>query len=311
MEVKEISSNEYLSVFTQHNHLYNTVQYNVLNEKKCEKIVYLLFFDNKVKLGLIAGIKDGVLTSPFSAPFGGFSSSSNFIRIEKFHEAIQLLDEYARQNGIKGVKFILPPYFYDDDFLYKTIYSLTVNGYTTIKDINYHFKTSEFNAYQENIIDKRSKEFLKKATKAELTFRRVDSEHEKHMAYKIVKDNRARKDRPMYVSYEHIIEVNKIIPIDFFLVFNQDTPIASAIVYHVSKKVLHVVFWGDVPDFNDLRPMYFVAFKLFEFYHNKGCEIIDLTTGSVDGIPNFGLCHFKENIGCTTGLKYTMHKTIL
>lgn len=312
MELKEISGKEYQSIFTQHDHLYNTVQYNALNEHKCEKSVYLLFFENKVKLGLIVGLKDGVLSSPFSAPFGGFSANKNSVRIEVIHEAIQLLDNYAKQNGISTVKFILPPYFYNEDLLAKTYYSLHINGYTAIKDINYHLNTSDFPIYTETKIGKRTKEFIGKAISHGLIFKQITNDYDKRTAFNIIKDNRDRKDRPMYIDYNYILEVSKIIPIDFFLILDQNIPIASAIAYHISKHVLQIVFWGNVHNHDtQIRPMYFLAFKLFEFYHTQQFTTIDLTTGSVNGVPNFGLCHFKENIGCTTGLKFTMQKSIL
>ncbi|HEY6913853.1 MAG TPA: hypothetical protein VI413_04185, partial [Paludibacter sp.] len=299
-------------IFTQHDHLYNTVQYNVLNEHKCEKILYLLFCEAKAKLGLIAGLKDGVLTSPFSAPFGGFSSNKNSVRVEVLYEAIQLLDNYAKQNGISAVKFILSPYFYNEDLWAKTHYSLNINGYTAIKDINYHLNSSDFPIYKENKISKRTKEYIDKAISHGLIFKQVTNDHDKRTAFKIIKDNRDRKDRPMYIDYNYILEVSKIIPIDFFLILDQNIPIASAIAYHISKHVLQIVFWGNVCDHDtQIRPMYFLAFKLFEFYHTQQFKTIDLTTGSVNGVPNFGLCHFKENIGCTAGLKLIMQKSFL
>lgn len=161
MEVNEILSSEYRSIFNQHYHIYNSVPFNVLNEYKCEKVIYLLFSENKVKLGLIAGLKDGILTSPFSAPFGGFSSNRNTIRIENINDAIQLLDDHAKQNQINAIRFILPPYFYNEDILAKTYYSLTFNGYTTIKDINYHFLTSDFTVYKDCKIEKKIKRIFK------------------------------------------------------------------------------------------------------------------------------------------------------
>ncbi len=311
MEVKEISSSRYQSIFKQYDHVYNTVKFNSLNERKCEKIVYLLFTENKVSLGLIAGLRDGVLTSPFSAPFSGFSTNGNTIRIERINDAIKLLDEYSKQNDIYAIKFILPPYFYNEDILSKTYYSLTINGYTTIKDINYHFLTSDFTVYKDSKIKKRSREYLDKAESLELSFKQVFSDTEKKIVYNIIKENRECKDRPIHLTYEQLIDTERIVTVDFFLIYYQDRPIASSVAYHVSEHVVQIVFWGNVSEYTLYRPMYFVAYKLFEFYSNIGFKVIDVTTGSVNGIPNFGLCHFKENIGCSAGIKYTMQKTIL
>ncbi len=74
MKIEEISGDEYHDIFKRHDHIYNSVAFNILNEYKCEKVAYLLFHENKSKLGLIAGITNKEIASPFSAPFGGFST---------------------------------------------------------------------------------------------------------------------------------------------------------------------------------------------------------------------------------------------
>lgn len=311
MKIEEISDNEYLSLFDPYCHPYNSVQYNSLYKHKCEKIIYLLFHENRTKLGLIAGVKEGALSSPFSAPFGGFTSNKDQTKLNELNEAVQLLENYSKQNLVNSIKFILPTSIYDENFLSKTHYSLTLNGYTPLTDINYHFQTSYFTGYKEERIVKKVRQNLNKAIDFGLIFNQVFSDSEKSIAYDIIKSNKDSKGRPTCLSFDDIIEVSNIIPIDFFLVFTKDHPIASAIVYRVSKNIVHVIYWGDLSESNLYRPMNFLSYKIFEFYSNQGIEIIDLATASLEGIPNFGLCNFKENIGCTATLKYTMSKSIL
>ena len=43
-----------------------------LNRRKAEKVLRLVEEGNKAAIGLVAGVKNGMLHSPFSAPFGGF-----------------------------------------------------------------------------------------------------------------------------------------------------------------------------------------------------------------------------------------------
>ncbi len=311
MNVEEILSDEYHDIFKQHYHIYNSVPFNTLNEYKCDKVAYLLFHENKTKLGLIGGIKNGEISSPFSAPFGGFSANNDTIKFSEVNEAIQLLEVYSRQNNLKKIRFTLPPYFYNEDFFSKTFYSLVLNEYITTTDINFHFCTSDFANYKECKIEKKPRQNLNKALNIGLEFKQVFSDSEKLIVYNIIRDNKERKGRPTYVNFPHLLDVCKITTIDFFLVLYHGKPVASAIVYHVTEDIAQIVYWGDICEYSVCRSMNYLAFKVFEFYYKQKVKIIDLATSSLKGTPNLGLCNFKENIGCSAGLKYTMQKNIL
>ena len=74
MEILELSPKEYGQVFDRPYHVFNGAAFSELNRHKCAGLHYLVFKDSKIRLGLVLGERDGVLCSPFSAPFGGFSS---------------------------------------------------------------------------------------------------------------------------------------------------------------------------------------------------------------------------------------------
>ena len=46
-------------------------------------------------------------------------------------------------------------------------------------------------------------------------------------------------------------------------------------------------------------------------YKEKGISLIDIGTSTVDGVPNFGLCDFKESIGCNCSPKINFVKEIV
>ena len=51
--------------------------------------------------------------------------------------------------------------------------------------------------------------------------------------------------------------------------------------------------------------MNYLAFSLFSYYFDKGLRILDIGPSTENGTPNYGLCEFKENIGCSVTLKYS------
>ena len=311
MKVEEISNKEYSSIFNNTYSTFLSVPFNELNKLKCEQLVYLLFHEGKVKLGTIAGIKEGTFCSPFSAPYGGFSTYSDKVNLKYIDEALKLLDKYAESNKINQIQFILPPNFYNERFLPKLFYSLIQNAYLVkYTDMNYHMNTADFKQYQTGLVDKRTIEKLKKAFAVGLSFKQVFNDDERCIAYNIVKDNRKAKGRPIYLTFNDLLETVKLIEADFFLVYQEEVPIASAVVYHVAAKIVQAIFWADVAEYSLSRPMNFLVYKLFEFYANQGTNIIDLGISTENGLPNYGLCDFKENTGSIASLKYTLTKYI-
>ncbi|GHT22569.1 hypothetical protein AGMMS4957_12930 [Bacteroidia bacterium] len=57
-----------------------------------------------------------------------------------------------------------------------------------------------------------------------------------------------------------------------------------------------------------MKTMNFLSYKVFEYYKGAGINIVDIGTSTEEGIPNFGLCEFKESIRCFVDLKYTFRK---
>ena len=79
MEILEVSPGEYAEVIDAPYHVFASA------------VFYLLFRDDKYRLGLIGGRRNNIFLSPFSAPFNGFSFISPRIRLEYFEAALRSL----------------------------------------------------------------------------------------------------------------------------------------------------------------------------------------------------------------------------
>ena len=66
-----------------------------LNKDKVDRIVRLIGESSKVALGLVAGIKNLCIKSPFSAPFGGFHYRNDHLYISVIDDFILQLKEYC------------------------------------------------------------------------------------------------------------------------------------------------------------------------------------------------------------------------
>lgn len=305
LKIQRITAKEYAQFFPNPPHVFNSVAFNELNKDKCIELHYLVFKDSKLRFGIILGEKEDCLRSPFSAPFGGLSSNKNE-RIEYYEQVVSLLGEYAKHLG-KDVFVSLPPSLYFPTDNAKQISAFFRTGADLrYMDLNYQFEVKRFKNY-ESFIDSKSKNKLHNALKSNFQFVQLDSMNKEDVAraYSVIKRNREERGFPLRMSLEAVLHTIEIIPADFFVCTLDNIDMAAAQVFHVSEDTCQVIYWGDIPEYAKLRVMNFFTYKVFEYYYNKGIKNLDIGPSTEEGIPNYGLCEFKENIGCTVSSKYT------
>lgn len=311
MEILEVTSKEYSSVIQHPYVVFNSVGFNELNSAKCEDVKYLLFKQNKFKLGIVGGVRGNCFLSPFSAPFGGFATITDDVDFEFLNSAIIELEKYLASKGINEIKIVLPPVIYNDNFISKQVNTFFRHNYSIKNiDINYHFDLDFFNHnYLANIKHNARKNF-NVSLKHDLMFIKCNLHELKVEAYDIIKLNREERGFPLRMTKDQVFETAKIIPADFFLIKHQNFNIAAAIVFEVAERIKQVIYWGDNPKYSHLKPMNFLSYKLFEYYSQNKCNIVDIGPSTEDSIPNYGLCSFKESIGCLLSQKITFTKKI-
>lgn len=308
MQVDSIASATYSDIFRDAIFPYKSVDFNLLNSKKCDKLEFLFFHEEKIKIGVIGGVIGTRFLVPFSAPFSLLSHSNGRIRSEFLIRAISVLDEHLSNSGITDVTFTLPPFFYDESLISKTVFSMYQNGYEIRIDDNHYFNTKDYSKYESETIGRGVRYNLKVGSKAGLTIKKATDVHEKMSAYEIIKQNKESKNRPLKLKFEQLIEMERFLPIDYFLVYLNGQPVSSSIVYIYAGGVVHIIYWGDLPAHSCFYPMNFMAMNIFKYYKERGYSIIDLGNASENTVPNFGLSNFKETIGCTTTIKCTCVK---
>lgn len=304
MQIIELSPSEYKKVVTNPFSKFDTVEFNELNKHKVDEVKYLVFNDGKNRFGLIAGIKNGEFKIPFSAPYSCFTPISQDNKVICYTESCSAMVEYAKKNNLKKIRITLPPIVYMEDHIQKLYNGLYISGFA-IKgcDLNFHYNLENFSENYEMNIDQKARQKLRAAIKNNLSFEKTD---DIETVYKIIKENRESKNYPLWMTIENIKDTQKIIKVDFFLVYDENRrPVASAIVYYVTVDKLQVIYWGNANDSDNLKPMNFLSFKIFEYYFNNKMKFFDTGPATEFSIPNFGLCDFKQSIGCNISLKVT------
>jgi hypothetical protein len=299
----ETDSKTYYKYFPVNPHQYISEPFIELNKGKAERIVRLIDIIDTGKIGLIAGIRNGLLKSPFSAPFGGFHFRNENIYISELDNFIASLKAYVIFQKLKGIELILPPDLYHLTFNTKTVNSLIRNGFQPqTPDITCWVNLQLFHGV---FTQKSSNKFYRQAVRNGLSFEITYDEGDETEIYNLICQNRARFGRPIYMTFKDLKDTNNIWPVDFFKVCTIDrTIVASAIFYRSHPEICYGVFWGDNEVGRQYRAMDYLVFNLFSYYKNLQFKYMDLGTSTEAGRPNVGLLRFKENHESISSLRF-------
>ncbi|MEY4273270.1 MAG: hypothetical protein RL638_218 [Bacteroidota bacterium] len=299
MEIEELEPEIYSSIFQEVSHKFNSVKFNLLNINKCERLYFLIFKDSKYRLGIILGVKENYLISPFSATYGGFEAVKNEIKLSQIDDALILIKKWIISKKYIGLRVIQAPCFYNPLLHAKLSNCFFRSGFKILNsELNYHFELSNFNEKYSEFIWPNARKNLNKSFTFSLVFEKIDS-NQGQLAYDIIAQNRKERGFPLRMSFCQLYDTQNIIPIDYFLVKSENQLVAAAIVYRLSEKISRVVYWGDLPEYSHFKTMNFLAFNIFKYYKGEGYDFIDIGHSTVDSVPNHGLCEFKEGIGCS------------
>ena len=309
MELIEVSNDEYAKIVQNPFTRFQAASFYAINAHKVDDVFYLIFRDGKDRFALAVGIEGCEIRLPFSASFECFSELAQPNKIRYYNDAIEALVDWAKCKGIKKISWALPPDYYDISHISKLSNALFCNGFSlAVQDVNFEYYLSDFDDNYLNRIAYNAKKSLNKSFAAGLSFEKTD---DTISVYEVIKQNREEKGYPLRMSYQNVVDTAQIIPSDFFIVKNKALfPIASALVHHINDDILRVVYWGNLQESNSLCPMNFISYNIFKYYSATQFKIVDIGPSTENSIPNFGLCDFKESIGCKCSLKNTFVKLL-
>lgn len=298
MTVSSVTADEYYSIFTTGLHAYNSRRFTEFNAGKCDDIKFLVFsIDSKPRLGLVAGVRQGQLLSPFSAPFGGFDVKRP-MRVDAVIEAIEALKAYLTTSD-ETLALSMPPMFYQPQIIPQVVAAMVNDpAVKTVVEYNYHFDCHSFTDYY-SYLSRAARKNLNNALRHDWRFDLISADDADGVAraYEVIRLNREQHGYPLRMTLEAVRQTVKIIPAEFFVLSLGGHDVAAAQVFYPADRIAQVIYWGDVEGYSDKRPMNMLAYRLFGHLTEKA-DIVDVGPSSTDGIPSPGLCEFKESVGC-------------
>lgn len=294
MHVREISADEYHELLP-HAWCFVTAPFAELNKARCERCVYLLFEENKPRFGLILGIRGDAAMSPFSAPYGGLYPFDRNVSMEKIECAVDAFEVYIEQQGLKTIRWTLPPNRYAESFLGKLHHVLLRKSWElTSYDLDYVVDLAGFKKQDSwETLGKEMRKNLKSARNQSFQFYPTD---DLDLVYDLILRNRTAHGYELSMTLEQIKQTAQVLRVEAFVLEWNQVPVASALFYRVLDTLPMLIFWGDLPEAHRTSMTYF-AYRIFCRYAADDCAWLDLGTAMLNGAPNYGLCAFKSAIG--------------
>lgn len=299
----EVSKDYYRTYFTTDPSLYISEAFIGLVAHKADKI-FRLMDDTDKSMGLILGLKDNMLISPFSAPFGGFHYSHEHISYDVVFNFIAALKDFLAQQGLKGITVTLPPDIYQLNMNAKLSNAFISLGFTLeTPNITNHVNLLDFDG---TWVKSSIGQNCRKAIRNQLSFHVADDEKSRQDVYDIIYMNRVQQNRKIYMTLDDILKVSEVIPVDFILIKGEEGErMGAGIFYRGNEKIVQAIFLGDLMDKRNLGVMDLLFMKVYERYKAMNFQYIDLGISSLDGTANAGLIRFKEIHNCVSTLRHT------
>lgn len=293
-----VSADEYAGIFTKPLTVFGSYAFLELNSRKVEQVRYLIGTDMKKRpvMGIVVGLRDGVWQSPFSAPMAALDWDHE-PSVGTVIDFFSLLKSTLTPTPLRVT---LPPSFISPSVLTKTTCVISNLSADTSVALNYHYPLAQFPEFEKYLKSNARKNFHRAQGEC-LIFNQVQISR----AYEVIKANRESKGYYLAMSCEDVTTTAGAVHIDAFVLSSGGVDVAAAIVYRIAPGVAHVVYWGDIPGYESMRPMNILPYHVFKYYHEAGFSVVNIGTSSIDGMPNRGLCDFKESLGCVPSLVIT------
>lgn len=311
--IRRISAEEYEKTVPDRRVFFNEPRFTELNKNKADEVYYLIFMREKsARFGLIAGRVGDEMRTPFSAPYSYPIAILNESKQEAIDAALEIFEEYCVGIGVKSIRFIFPPLFYDEHFLSGWVSAFYRADYMAKNiDINYSLDIQAFDKENyEELLSAKARKHLRKAIKSGIEIIRCETLNDMQAAYDVVKQNHTAKNRPTHLSFEQLMDTVSLVNHEFFLAKIDGKPVAAMIYYQITEKIVQCIYSGYLLEYSNSGVMNYLTWYAMKFLSEKGFQKIDRATATEDSIPNYGLCDFKESMGFRRSLKYTFRKEL-
>lgn len=274
--------------------------------------VYFSIFQEGELIGLMhyTEVAPGIFRSPHRGTFGSINFKPD-LDWQALHLAVKMLTERMKELGAKKIEVVSAPFAHDLAQMSALFNAYLQEGFSvTNHEINHCLPVDETPLVEKMM--RNNKKRLNKCIREGFEFRQVFEKSEFETVYATIQQNRESKGYKVSMTLEQILKMNETFPegVFFFNSSRDGSSAASAICMRINAKVLYVFYWGDRPGFEQYSPVAHLADGIYSFAQAGKYTLIDAGTSSLEGVPNYGVANFKENLGFTLSSKPTFSKQL-
>lgn len=313
--IERVSAEAYKALVPDRAVFFNEPDFTELNKDKADEVFYLILMrEHSARFALIAGRMGDEMRTPFSAPYSYPVAIIDESKQETIDAALAAYEDYCQKQGIRSIRFVFPPLFYDEHLLSGWVSAFYRSGFTVQSlDINYALNLEKLNVDEETYgskVGQRGRKGLRRAMRAGLEIVKCEREEDYRAAYDIVKIGHESKGFPVRMSYQQLMDTLALVAHDAFIVRKDGVGIVAEVLYRINDRIVQGIYTGTHPDYTDCNGMNLLTYHTIRYYGDLGYRILDKAISTEDSIPNYGLCNFKESVGCERSLKYTFLKRL-
>ncbi|OYU85670.1 MAG: hypothetical protein CFE24_00225 [Flavobacterium sp. BFFFF2] len=302
--LRELNKEEYYAIFKSSKNPFLIKEFININEHKVDKLLFLVENEEKPSIGIVLGVRNDSLHSPFSAPFGGLHYAHENIYVSKVNQFVMDLFNFISVNNYEKFSLTMPPSIYGCSFNAKVINCMYRNGFSIdTLELTSFIRLDEF---ENKFTTKSSREYYRQAQRNVLVFKMVQDLSEKQLIVQLIKENRERSNRLLRMTLEDFISLEKIWQVDYAAVYDENQNMVAAAIFYIfpDNPIVYTAIWGDSLDGRPLRAMDFLSYECWSYYKAINKKFIDLGISTESGgVPNEGLLRFKETHEANTELR--------
>lgn len=298
MKIEFLSLDEYLKLYLKPSNIFGQKDFLRLNASKADNIVCAI---GDRRVGIVFGEVNGVLHSPWSAPYAslGLSDDSSINDVKDFG--------FQLRNALKPtqrIRLMTPPEVYNDPATY--FFKEFIRPADSIVKLDtFYFPLSS--SLDETDWARDTKRNLRLSKRNDLQFIPIN---DLESCYSLIARHHSSHGYDMAMTFEQLKDTGNVFPIDLWGIKYGDTLISAAYCYRVADNVVQIINTGDTPMGRKMYAITYMIRCLIDYYRelmvdkqNIADAILDYgPADSLDSV-NEGLRRFKLAIGCQTSPK--------
>ena len=251
-------------------------------------------------------IQNKIGYSPLRATFGGFEFNVGILE-EELLEFISQVIHFLQSIKIEKIEINSYPEGYITDYQIKILQNSLQKLNFLVKYLEQNYEIPITNkSFYESVKGSTAKQLLRTYDKKGFIFQQ-ELNPDFAFIHGFIARSRERKNRPMTMSLEQIMEHFKKFPKNFnlFSVTHTNTLVSVGVTIKINADILYIFYLADDENYLKDSPTTFLLSGIYEYGKQNNFKLLDFGIATDKGILNEGLTKFKQSLGAKMSEKKT------